>query len=224
MIPVTKVTYALQSSLDRAIVQFTKNLNSNIKLKSEDEKKWQLFKESERGKVLVAAQIQQGLAAYRKKVKEMDIDERENESHSSTRLGGNMRAVGIPRPNYYYHAHAIISGGDIRAWRIRTVLAECALGVDDPYNGCWLPASSRHCGQPPYPKAVPHSRIHRENYYTWLNLRFLGVKTIRAMIERLSATRRDLLHSTFPKGVMLKKGEWKEASDSKSKTDWRYKA
>ncbi len=42
MIPVTKVTYALQTSLDRAIDEFTKNLNSNIKLKSEVEKKWQL--------------------------------------------------------------------------------------------------------------------------------------------------------------------------------------
>lgn len=83
-----------------------------------------------------------------------------------------------------------------------------------PHNGCWLPASSKYCGQKLYPKAIPHSRIHRENYYTWLNIRFQGVRNASVMINRLNDTRRDLLHATFPPEVMLKKGEWKEPYDS----------
>lgn len=126
----------------------------------------------------------------------MTEDEREQETHDSQRLGDHMRAEGIAKPNFYYHAHAIISGGETRAWRLRTLLAECELGVDDPHNGCWLPSSTRYCGQKPYPKAIPHSRIHRENYYTWLNIRFTGVQDSKSMISRPRDTRRDLLHST----------------------------
>ena len=214
MIPEAKLTYALQSSLDRAIDQYKNNLKKNIKLKKQDQKQWSAFQEAERGKVQVAAQLQQRLAKYRKSVKSMTLDDREDEKHDSSRLGDHMRAAGLPKPNFYYHAHAIVSGNDTRSWRIRTVLADCEIGVDDPHNGCWLPASSRCCGQPPYPKAVPHSRIHRENYFTWLNIRFLGVRDARTMIDRLSSTRRDLLHATFPPGVMLKKGEWKEPHDN----------
>ncbi len=172
------------------------------------------LQEAERGKVQVVAQLQQRLADYRKKVNGMSNDDREDEQHDSARLGDLMRAAGIPRPNFYYHAHAMISGSDTRAWRLRTVLADCQIGVDDPHNGCWQPSSSRHCGQKPYPKAIPHSRIHRENYYLWLNIRFIGIRDTKTMIERLAATRRDLLHATFPSGVMLKKGKWKEPHDN----------
>ncbi len=214
MIPIKKTVYALQTSLDRAIDQYKTNLQNNIKLKDDDKKKWDAFKELERGKVQIVAQLQQGLEKYRRTVKKMSTDEREDEEHDSSRLGDHMRAVGLPKPGFYYHAHAIISGGDTRSWRLRTVLADCEIGIDDPHNGCWLPASTRYCGQRPYPKAVPHSRIHRENYYTWLQFRFLGVRDTKTLIHRLKSTRDDLLYATYPPGVMLKKGEWREAHDN----------
>lgn len=155
MIPEVKLTYALQSSLDKAIEQYKNNLKNNIKLKTKDQKQWVAFQEAERGKVQVAAQLQQRLVKYRESVNDMDEDERGDEKHDSSRLGDHMRAAGMPKPNYYYHAHAIISGADTRSWRIRTVLADCEIGVDDPHNGCWLPASSRCCGQQPYLKLYP---------------------------------------------------------------------
>ncbi len=93
-------------------------------------------------------------------------------------------------------------------------LAELSIGVDDAYNGCWLPRNTRHSGQQPYPKAIPHSRIHRYNYYIWLNIRFKGVKTQNAMIERLRMTRNDLHSRGFPDSVMLKKGQWKTPYDN----------
>ncbi len=214
MLPEVKVTYALQSSLDRAIDQYEINLKKNINLKKDDQKKWGNFKNAERGKIMVVAQLQQRLVEYRLSIDSMDIEQCESESHDSSRLGDFMRVEGMPKPNYYYHAHAIISGCDTRAWILRTALAESKIGVDDPHNGCWLPASSRHCGQKPYPNAVPHSRIHRENYYLWLNIRFFNIDSTKIMIDRLNDTRRDLLHSTFPPEVMLKKGEWKEPRDN----------
>ena len=144
----------------------------------------------------------------------MTEDEREDEVHDSTRLGDNLRADGIRKPNSYYHAHAIISGNHERAWRLRTILAELEIGVDDSHNGCWLPQSSKYLGQAPYPKAVPHSRIHRANYYMWLSTRFALVSDRDKMVNLLRMTRVNLLNSSFPPEVMLKKGEWERPYDN----------
>ena len=43
--------------------------------------------------------------------------------------------------------------------------------IDEPENGCWLPKNTAAKMQMPrrLSNAVPHSRIHRYNYYFWLN-------------------------------------------------------
>jgi hypothetical protein len=217
MEPTHKVVYALQTSLDRAIDQYKKNLSNNIKLKEKDKKAWQRFLDLERGKVKTVASLQNQLNAYRKGSAEMSQDELEDEGHESARLGDHMRAVGMARPSPFWDAHAIISGNHAESWALRVVLAECEMRIDDPHNGCWLPKGSKYAGRKPYEKAVPHSRIHRYNYYFWLNLRFAGVGgNINTMINRLRDTRRDLLYRTFPPEVMLPKGKWKEPYDNLS--------
>ncbi len=210
-----RTTYALQSALDRAIESYEKKIQQNIKT-LEDKKKWEQFIASERNKIKVVAQIQQGLADYRCTIRGLTVEEREDEAHDSARLGDHMRAEGFARPNSYWHAHAMISGSDTRAWLLRSLMAECALGIDDGHNGCWLPAATKHTGQRPYPKAVPHSRIHRHNYYAWLNARFTGVRELNTLISRLRQTRSDLLYASFPPEVMLPKGQWREPSDNLS--------
>lgn len=130
-----------------------------------------------------------------------------------------MRADGFPRPGPYWVAHAIIAGGHAESWALRVILAECEIGIDDPYNGCWLPARTKYTGQQPYPKALPHSRIHRFNYYAWLNIRFAGLRgRTDIMISKLLRTRTDLLYGSYPPEVMLKKGEWEKPYDNISST------
>lgn len=213
MEPEHKVVYALQTSLERAIEQYKVNLKQSTNL-SGDKNKWQQFLVSERNKIKTVAQVQQGLTEYREKISAMSVDDREEENHDSTRLGDHMRAEGVAKPNPYWHAHAIVAGGDTRAWLLRSMLAECEMGIDDAYNGCWLPARTKNTGKQPYPKAVPHSRIHRHNYYAWLNIRFAGIRTKEALISRLRQTRSDLLHAPFPPEVMLLKGKWNEPHDN----------
>jgi hypothetical protein len=215
MEPEHKIVYALQTSLERAIDLYKANLSKKADLKKDSEK-WESFITNERNKVKTVAQVQQGLSAYRTKVSVMEVEDREDEEHDSQRLGDHMRAEGIARPNPYWHAHAIISGGDTRAWLLRSILAECEVGIDDAHNGCWLPARSKHTGGQPYPKAVPHSRIHRHNYFAWLNMRFAGVRDEKLLISRLRRTRNDLLHASFPPEVMLPKGQWNEPYDNLS--------
>jgi hypothetical protein len=213
MKPEHKVVYALQTSLDRAIDQYKIKLEANEKL-LEDPKKWESFVTTERHKIKAVAQVQQGLANYRSRISKISVEDREDEEHDSQRLGDHMRAEGIAKPNVNWDAHAMISGSDTRAWLLRSLLAECEVGIDDAHNGCWLPTRTKHTGQPPYPEAVPHSRIHRHNYYAWLNIRFAGVRTKKIMVGRLRQTRSDLLYSSFPPEVMLPKGEWKEPNDN----------
>lgn len=208
-----RTTYALQSALDRAINGYETALKQNAQSR-EDTEKWEQFLATERNKIKVVAQIQEGIENYRRTVNKMTVEQREDEKHDSARLGDHMRAEGFAKPNIYWHAHAIISGSDNRAWLLRSIMAECALGIDDGHNGCWLPASSKHTGQMPYPKAVPHSRIHRHNYYAWLNARFTGVRNLGTLISRLRQSRSDLLHATFPPEVMLPKGQWNEPYDN----------
>jgi len=207
------VPYALQTSLERALNGYKKRLADNQKLK-EDPERWRKFVQHERGRIQVAAQIQAGLAKYRQESKEKEVDELEDEKHCSQRLGDHMRAEGFARPSPYWHAHAIIAGGDTRSWQLRALLAELSIGIDDSVNGCWLPSRTKYTGQQPYPKAVPHSRIHRHNYFAWLNIRFAGVFTEQVMRSRLLATRSDLLHATFPEELMLPKGQWNEPYDN----------
>ena len=210
-----EVTYTLRTSLDRSIDQYKENLRKNIKLKDKDEKAWRRFIANERGKVKTVADLQAKLANYRKKVAEMELDDREDEPHDSGLLGDHMRAAGMARPSPFWDAHAMIAGNHAESWALRVVLAECEIGIDDAENGCWLPRNSNHIGQQPFPKAVPHSRIHRYNYYLWLNIRFAGIGgRQQEMISRLQHTRTDLLHASFPPEVMLPKGKWDEPYDN----------
>ena len=215
MEPQKDVPYALQTSLERALNGYKARLAQNIKLK-EDPDRWRRFVQHERGRIQAVAQVQAGLAQYRQECQAKDVDELEDEKHCSLKLGDHMRAEGFARPSPYWHAHAIIAGGDTRSWQLRALLAELQIGIDDAHNGCWLPSRTKYAGQQPYPKAVPHSRIHRHNYYAWLNIRFAGVFSEHVMRSRLLATRSDLLHASFPEEVMLPKGKWNEPYDNLS--------
>ena len=123
MEPQKDVPYALQNSLERALNGYKARLAQNIKLK-EDPDRWRRFVQHERGRIQAVAQVQAGLAQYRQECQAKDVDELEDEKHCSLKLGDHMRAEGFARPSPYWHAHAIIAGGDTRSWQLRALLAE----------------------------------------------------------------------------------------------------
>lgn len=158
-------------------------------------------------RVEIAAQIQAGLNAYRAQAKDMSPDELLDEVHDSRLLGQFMAAGGDPRPHPLCDAHAIVSGGHTGAARIRAVLAWFQRRIDDPINGCWLPRNTAAKSQMPrhLASAVPHSRIHRKGYYSWLQglISLTTVKTEEALEQALRMARHALQSSTFPGYVML---------------------
>ena len=66
--------------------------------------------------------------------------------------------------------HAMVSGGHAEAAVLRLIMAWHKVRIDDPINGCWLPRNTAALSGMPtrLRNAVPHSRIHRYNYYQWL--------------------------------------------------------
>lgn len=160
--------------------------------------------------VVVVAQIEAGLAAYRVKAANMSVKELQGEQHVSSRLAKHLAATGDPRPNQYCHAHAIVSGGHPQAVRLRAVIAWLKMRIDDPFNGCWLPQNT--AALPLMPQrlrnAVPHSRIHRFNYYLWLNGRINLQRTpsFDSLARELRMIAQQLQGRTFPPAVMEQKG------------------
>lgn len=162
-------------------------------------------------RVKTVAQIQRGLDQYRAAAKNMTLDELEDEKHRSSLLAHFMMAEGEPRPHPKCHAHAIVSGAHNQAAELRATIAWLRMRIDDPGNGCWLPENTAAKAHMPahLKSAVPHSRIHRHNYYFWLaqviNLR--RTDTQDALRQALKMVAARLQAGSQPVYVMNKKGE-----------------
>lgn len=161
--------------------------------------------------VRVTAQVERGLDKYRAAAMDMTVDELEDEKHQSHLLAHFLAISGDPKPNSKCHAHAIISGAHRYAAELRAMMAWLKLRIDDPDNGCWLPqnTAAKACMPARLKRAVPHSRIHRFNYYFWLNTlidpAITGTKEDLCSALKMIAMR--LQSGTEPKYVMKRKGE-----------------
>jgi len=192
-IPDIPKPYYLKDPLDHAIDAFSKKDKPT---------------QSDMNNVTVAASVQIGLDKYRKSAETMCRSELRSEKHSCNRLARFLEATGKTRPNRC-HAHAIVSGGHKEAAQLRAVLAWLKLRIDDPDNGCWLPENTAATPHPLFPKAVPHSRIHRCNYYAWLNkvINFQFTPSQTSLRQTLKLIGRQLQERTLPPYVMLPKGK-----------------
>lgn len=192
----TKKSYAFKSKAELAIEKFASKENpTQIDLNT----------------VLVVGQVEQGLAEMMGYIADgwgMSRPELEREIHDSQKLGERMEASGDARPHKTKcHAHAIISGGHAKAVTLRAILAKFGIRIDDSDNGCWLPENTAAIKEMPkrLKTAVPHSRIHRNNYYFWLGSYIKMSKTTDESYLRfqLSMVENALQNSTFPPYVML---------------------
>jgi len=161
-------------------------------------------------RVKVEAQVQFGIEKYRAGAADMEETELIAEKHDSARLSRHMEEACDPRPNNYCHAHAIVAGKHPEAVKLRAVLAWQKMRIDDAHNGCWLPRNTAAKAHMParLRNAVPHSRIHRFNYYFWLNTRITlaSTPTFDALVHVLGLIEGALQNSAFPSYVMKRKG------------------
>lgn len=189
-LPEVKVLYCNKKPLDLIIEQTAA-------------KKGELT-ESDINKVMVAAQIQEGIERYRLAAAGLDFTQLREEEHDSAKLGRHLVERYGPRPPRC-HAHAIVAGKHKFAAATRLVMAKLKIRIDDPDNGCWLPENTAATPHPSFPKAPPHSRIHRSNYFFWIRSRLVRIRQAPSFRTELNLIAAELHTGTFPQYVMLKK-------------------
>jgi hypothetical protein len=157
--------------------------------------------QSDFNRVGVAAQIQTGIDKYRAAAKTMNSNTLEDEVHNSARLGRHLEDVGYKRPPRC-HAHAIVAGKHQQSAQLRILMASLKIRIDDSDNGCWLPENTAATPHPAFPSAVPHSRIHRIKYYTWIFSSLQFVTQEGFFRTKLQIISRQLQQGTLPKNVL----------------------
>ena len=161
--------------------------------------------------VVVVAQVESGLDRYRAEAGDMTAKHLRDEAHQSQRLAKHLEEKGDYKPHTQCHAHAIVSGAHRNAAPMRAIMARQKVRIDDSHNGCWLPENTAALTKMPrrLRSAVPHSRIHRYNYYFWLNslINFSKTHTSDDLRYTLQTIGLQLQAGTQPSYVMNKKGE-----------------
>jgi len=197
-IPVNGQKFFEKDLIDKAIDGVLSNDNDNDNDND--------LTEQDLNRVTVAAQVQFGIDTFRAQAAGMSMDELKGEKHSSARLGRLLELTGQGRPARC-HAHAIISGNPHHAAVLRALMARLSIRIDDPDNGCWLPENTAATPHPAFPRAIPHSRIHRYNYYFWLRFRLGSIRQTAIFRKDLQLISKHLQQHTCPEYVMLTKGD-----------------
>lgn len=189
--PDKQTLYVEKDLLDRAIDQVA----------SEDSE----LSISDINRIMVAAQVQEGIDRYRAQAAGLTFEQLYAEDHNSALLGKHLDETGKSRPPRC-HAHAIVAGKHKYAAAVRATMAKLKIRIDDADNGCWLPENTAATPHPNFPRAVPHSRIHRFNYYFWIRSLLINTTKTDVFRARLRLISKQLHESNFPNYVMLPKG------------------
>ncbi len=167
---------------------------------------------SDLNRVYVQAQVQSEIDKYRFGALRMTERELNSEEHDSERMAEMMTNSADRRPAAaeYCHCHAIVSGSHNEAAVIRAVLAWAKMRIDDPRNGCWLPKNTAaKIHMPSWLKnAVPHSRIHRKSYYSWMRgqINFTETANLTDLIRVLKNVRMRLQSGSMPPNILIELG------------------
>ena len=179
--------------VDRTIARIVETLDKEIS-------------QSDFNKVAVMASVQSGIDRYRQKARDMTTPALETEQHKSVALGKHLEEKFGPRPPRT-HAHAIVAGKHQLAAPLRLAMAFLKIRIDDVDNGCWLPENTAATPHPAMPKAPPHSRIHRYNYYFWISSRLTPVAENETLFRTgLKILAREMYTGSHPDYLLLPKG------------------
>ena len=127
------------------------------------------------------------------------------EEHNSATLGRHLEEKFGPRPPRC-HAHAIVAGKHPLAAPLRLMMSRLSIRIDDVDNGCWLPENTAATPHPSFPKAPPHSRIHRYNYYFWIRTRLSTITKENNFRNNLKFIAQMLYTGDIPDYLLLPKG------------------
>ena len=192
----------LKSLLDVVLESSQKRLNElRTQLKDDPKKLAQkerefMFKEC--AKLENIGDLQAQLDDYRAKHSSSSPKDKNKEtkaSNNSEKLGNHLRAIGQYKPNSHWHAHHIICSkhGTHAAARFKLF---AYMGINDPFNGCWLPTNHKYATNTPIPSAVGHRYIHTNKYANFVRQEVRPATSKDDLIRRLRDIRRKLHNAT----------------------------
>lgn len=95
---------------------------------------------------------------------------------------------GALKPDSNHQAHHIIPQGDTRAQRLRNLLSQAGVNINDQRKGIWLPRNE----DVDNPGAVtPHNQTLRQTYFDYLEDKFRGA-SIADVPQLLAEVKREL--------------------------------
>lgn len=167
----------------------------------------------ERNRLLCLAQIQAGLELYRSDNKTKSATDMLAEVyHPTGDLADNLFAVGEARPGGFFDAHHIIPGKG--RWQQNEMLAARlnlhlhGIGINDPFNGVFLPRNKEDKGHWGSPMSPSHKDIHRFNYETWIASNFArGNKPKVAFLASLRDVKTKLRFGGYPPEIVAPKDD-----------------
>lgn len=205
------------SPLDMAIEEFKKQAKDYHQNKKtvcateEEQKKLDeklnadfLFLDSQRMTIECMAQVKERLDEYRKQSRRKGAldDLKQEEHHPTDTLQEFMKLEGYPAPDGNCDCHHIIPGtGKDKALAIqaRLKLHMCGVGINDPDNGVWLPASMDYVPHWAMKRALPHANIHTKKYDRWVADKMRAARDEVSARVVLGNLRRDLVNGDVPK-------------------------
>ncbi len=181
----------LKSMLDIVLESSQKQL-TQLRTQLEDEpevlvKKEREFIIRECSKLECIASLQIKLDEYRLANSKLKPKEKAKEvglSSNSQKLGNHLRAIGQYRPNLNWQAHHIICSTHSSHAVARFKLF-AYLGINDPFNGCWLPRKRKYATGTCTPNAAWHSYVHTNKYADWIKKEVRPASSKQDLINRL---------------------------------------
>ena len=145
--------------------------------------------------------LQVKLDEYREANSKLNARQKSKEIGSFTnseKLGNHLRAIGQYRPNSHWQAHHIVCSrhGSHAAARFKLF---AYFGINDPFNGCWLPSKHEYATGTTIPNAVGHAYLHTNKYADWVRREIRLASDKQDLINRLRGIRLKLHNArNFP--------------------------
>ncbi|MFG3001974.1 ricin-type beta-trefoil lectin domain protein [Streptomyces sp. NPDC048340] len=113
----------------------------------------------------------------------------------ANKLRNALNAAGDVEPATPHSPHHIVAGNSPKAASARAQLDKFGIGVNDAENGVWLPRSSSS----PNPHGLSvHSKIHTNEYYTYVNDLMSGARNMSEALDVIGHVRRQLQGGHWP--------------------------
>jgi len=166
-----------------------------------------IFKES--AKLENIGNLQVKLDEYREANSKLKAGQKAKEALSTSngeKLGNHLRAIGQFKPNKHWHAHHIVCSRHASHGAARFKLF-AYLGINDPFNGCWLPQKHKYATGTVMPHAVGHSYVHTNKYADWVRREIRPSNSKNDLIMRLRDIRLKLIDARNIPDILTDKGK-----------------